>query len=317
MAEAPSNAPSNGAPDAADKARPQAPAPKSKRTARFRLGRAVLRTLLLLSIAVPISAALFAIARPVEAERMWIGIQRHWRHTLASYKVPLPGTPDLWNLDKRLAAHGLAVGNPVLMRIFKREFELELWMLRDGKFHRFATYPICKWSGELGPKIKTGDRQAPEGFYTVDQKALNPNSAWHRSFNLGFPNAFDKAHGRTGSFLMVHGGCGSIGCYAMTNPVIDEIWKLVTAALNGGQARFQVQVFPFRMTEANLARYAGSQSSPFWADLKTGYDLFEASWTPPKVSVCNKRYAFSPGPDGSDGSAPIEAGCPAGSAAAR
>ncbi len=145
----------------------------------------------------------------------------------------------------------------MFVRIFKREFELELWMMRDGRFHRFATYPICKWSGQLGPKLATGDHQAPEGFYTVDETQLNPNSRWHRSFNLGFPNAFDKAHGRTGSFLMVHGGCGSVGCYAMTNGVIDEVWKLVTAALRGGQKRFQVQVLPFRLTDEALSSHGG------------------------------------------------------------
>lgn len=275
-----------------------------------------LRLAVLLSIAVAISAAIFALARPVDAERAWIGIERHWRSLLAANGVTLPGTPDLSSLDQRLAAHGLAVGNPIFMRIFKREFELELWMMRDGRFHRFATYPICKWSGELGPKIKTGDRQAPEGFYTVDAKALNPNSAWHRSFNLGFPNTFDRAHGRTGSFLMVHGGCGSIGCYAMTNPVIDEIWRLVTGALNKGQPRFQVQVFPFRMTERNLARHEGSPLAPFWASLKPGYDLFEASQVPPKVTVCGKRYAFAAGAEGYDGSGSIDAGCPAAGASA-
>jgi murein L,D-transpeptidase YafK len=269
------------------------------------------RLILLLLIAIPVIAGAYALLRPVEAERDWIGLQRYARVTLASFGIPLPGTPDLDDLQGRLAAHGVAAGAPIFMRIFKREFELELWMMRDGRFHRFATYPICKWSGELGPKIKTGDRQAPEGFYTVDKQALNPNSAWHRSFNLGFPNAFDRSLGRTGSFLMVHGGCGSIGCYAMTNPVISEIWRLVTAALDGKQARFQVQVFPFRLTETNLNRYAGSPQHAFWTSLKPGYDLFEASQTPPKVNVCGKNYAFAPGAEGSDGSAAIEAGCPA------
>jgi len=279
--------------------------------------RFILRGLLLLLVAVPISAALFAFAWPLEAERVWIGIERHWRSQLARNGLTLPGTPDLADLDGRLAAQGLKAGNPIFMRIFKREFELELWMQKDGRFQRFATYPICKWSGELGPKLKQGDRQAPEGFYSVDKTALNPNSAWHRSFNLGFPNAFDRAHGRTGSLLMVHGGCGSIGCYAMTNPVIDEIWRLVTAALDGGQQRFQVQVLPFRMTARNLSRHEGAPLSSFWSSLKPGYDLFEASQVPPKVSVCGKRYAFVPGDAGYDGGAPIDAGCPAGTAAAR
>ena len=270
----------------------------------------VLRFALLALLALAISGAVFALVRPVEAERAWIAFQRHLRVELASFGVTLPGTPDLANFNGRLASHGLALGNPIFVRIFKREFELELWMMRDGRFHRFATYPICKWSGELGPKIKEGDRQAPEGFYTVDQTQLNPNSAWHRSFNLGYPNAFDRAHGRTGSFLMVHGGCGSIGCYAMTDPVIDEIWRIVTAALRGGQPRFQVQVFPFRMTERNLARHEGSPLQPFWATLKTGYDLFEEGQLPPRVSVCNGAYAFAPGTEGFDGSAPIAEACP-------
>lgn len=284
-----------------------APAQPRKRRGLF---LRALRFTVLLIAAVLVSAAIFVLARPVDAERAGIGLQRMWHMTLADLKIPLPGTPNLYDVERRLASHGVKVGDAIFMRIFKREFELELWMLRDGRFHRFATYPICKWSGELGPKLKTGDRQAPEGFYTVDQKALNPNSAWHRSFNLGFPNAFDRAQGRTGSFLMVHGGCGSVGCYAMTNPVIDEIWKLVTSALGAGQPRFQVQVFPFRMTEANLARHAGSAQSAFWANLKQGYDLFEQSQLPPKVSVCGGKYAFAPGAEGSDGRDVIANGCP-------
>lgn len=268
--------------------------------------------LVLLSLAgVLIAGTIFVFAWPIEADRARIGIERHWRSEVAKLGFSLPGTPDLADLNGRLASHGLKAGDAIFMRIFKREFELELWMMRDGRFHRFATYPICKWSGELGPKVKEGDRQAPEGFYTVDAKALNPNSAWHRSFNLGYPNAFDRSFGRTGSFLMVHGGCGSIGCYAMTNPVIDEIWALTTAALGGAQQRFQVQVLPFRMTEQNLARYSGTQNSVFWADLKRGYDLFEASQIPPKVSACGKRYAFTAGGEGYDGSATIDAACPA------
>ena len=231
----------------------------------------------------------------------------------------MPGTPDLTRLDQRLAEKGMALGTPILMRVFKREFELELFMLKDGRYDLFATYPICKWSGRLGPKLKTGDHQAPEGFYSVDKAALNPNSRWHRSFNLGFPNAYDRAHGRTGSFLMVHGGCGSVGCYAMTDPVISEIWTIVTRALNGGQTRFQVQVYPFRMTERNLASYGGERWSSFWSDLKTGHDLFEKDRLPPAVGVCDERYAFTSGAETRDPTGPVTAQCNAGrtTAAAR
>ncbi len=207
----------------------------------------------------------------------------------------LPGTPDLDHLDQRLAALGVKLGAPVYIRIFKLESELELWVEKDGRFVKLATYPICLWSGRLGPKLREGDRQAPEGFYTVDAEQLNPNSVMYRSFSLGFPNVYDQAYGRTGSSLMVHGGCASIGCYAVTHPVVDEIWRVVTAALDQGQARFPVHAFPFRMTDRNVALHRGSKWEGFWSEIKTGYDLFERNHIPPAVSVCNGHYAFEPG----------------------
>ena len=207
----------------------------------------------------------------------------------------LPGTPDLDRIDATAGRTGVEMGAPVFIRIFKLESELEMWVEKDGRFDHFATYPICLWSGRLGPKLKEGDRQAPEGFYTVDAEQLNPNSRMHRSFSLGFPNLYDQTHGRTGSFLMVHGGCASVGCYAVTDPVVDEIWRLVTAALDKGQPRFAVHAFPFRMTDPNLKLRRGSHWDGFWAELKTGYDLFEQSHIPPVVSVCNGHYVFAPG----------------------
>ena len=207
----------------------------------------------------------------------------------------LPGTPDLARFEERLAASGVKRGAPIYIRIFKLESELELWVQKGDRFERFATYPICLWSGRLGPKLREGDRQAPEGFYTVDAEQLNPNSRMHRSFSLGFPNVFDRSHGRTGSFIMVHGGCASIGCFAVTDPGVDEIWRMVTAALEGGQPRFAVHVFPFRMTERALDFRKGYRWHGFWSDLKTGYDLFQPSRIPPAVGVCDGRYVFEPG----------------------
>ena len=182
-------------------------------------------------------------------DRASIAYTRWQNHSYYQSGLPLPSTPDLAKFDDRLRAQGLALGAPVFLRIFKLESELEIWMEKDGRYRLFATYPICLWSGRLGPKLAEGDHQAPEGFYAVTKEELNPNSRWHRSFSLGFPNEFDRALGRTGSFIMVHGGCQSIGCFAMTNTVVDEIWRLVTSALDGGQPAFNVQVFPFRMTE--------------------------------------------------------------------
>ena len=225
-----------------------------------------------------------------------IASKRAANRSLHAAGLPIPGTPDLTRLPERLKSARLELGAPIFIRIFKREFELEVWMKRGERFERLEVYPICYWSGRLGPKIREGDRQAPEGFYTVDALALNPNSYWHRSFNLGFPNAFDRAHGRTGSFLMVHGGCSSVGCYAMTDPVIDEIWRLVTAALSAGQKRFHVHVFPFRMTEEAMAAapVLAAKAGDFRNALQAGYDAFEATRQVPEVLVCDRKYVVNP-----------------------
>jgi murein L,D-transpeptidase YafK len=243
-------------------------------------------------------------------DRVIVNWDRAEHKALHKAGKPLPGTPDLSRLPARLDQAGVKPGVPVYLRIYKLESEIEVWVQKDGRFERFATYPICMWSGRLGPKLKEGDRQAPEGFYTVDKDALNPNSRMHLSFNLGFPNVYDRAHGRTGSFLMVHGGCASIGCYAVTDGVVDEIWAFVTGALDNGQARIPVHAFPFRMTERNLRLRSGDTWSGFWADLKTGHDLFEQSKLPPKVSVCGGRYVFEEGSLATVESA-VEEHCPA------
>jgi murein L,D-transpeptidase YafK len=193
-------------------------------------------------------------------------------------------------LPTRLAAKGLAIGEPVFLRIFKEESELEVWMRGADQWRLFQIYPICRYSGGLGPKLRQGDRQAPEGFYWVTSGQLNPNSRHHLSFDLGFPNAFDRANGRTGSYLMVHGGCSSIGCYAMTDPTVDDIYRLVSAALNAGQDAVDVHAFPFRMTTENMLRHSQSQWIDFWRDLKTAYDRFETAGVVPRVSVTGKRY---------------------------
>jgi murein L,D-transpeptidase YafK len=182
----------------------------------------------------------------------------------------------------------------MLVRLFKEESELEVWKQdTSGRFALLKTYPICRWSGELGPKIKEGDRQAPEGFYTITPAQMNPNSSFHLSFNMGYPNAFDRAHGRTGAHLMVHGDCSSRGCYAMTNDQIEEIYALGRESFFGGQKAFQVQAYPFRMTAQNLARHRNNPHMAFWKMLKEGNDHFEVTGQEPKVDVCEKRYVFN------------------------
>ncbi|HEY0568820.1 MAG TPA: L,D-transpeptidase family protein [Xanthobacteraceae bacterium] len=185
--------------------------------------------------------------------------------------------------------------SPILVRLFKQEAEFEVWKQdRNGRFALLKTYPICRWSGELGPKIKEGDRQAPEGFYTITPAQMNPKSQFHLAFNLGYPNAFDRAHGRTGAALMVHGDCSSSGCYAMTDEQVTEIYALGRESFFGGQRSFQVQAYPFRMNPLNMARHRNNPNMPFWKNLKQGYDHFEVTRQQPKVEVCEKRYVFDP-----------------------
>ena len=214
-------------------------------------------------------------------------------HRPEARSIPERQVFDRSALFAELGAAGFTLGAPVHVRIFKREKRLELWLARDdGRYAMFKGYDICTYSGDLGPKLREGDRQAPEGFYRVGLKQLNPTSRHHLSFNLGFPNAFDSQLGRTGSALMVHGGCSSVGCFAITDESVDEVYAVVEAALKGGQDAVDVAVFPFHMTATALAEQASSPWLGFWRNLKQGYDLFEADFTPPRVGACEGQYRF-------------------------
>lgn len=213
-------------------------------------------------------------------------------------KPVLPTSSNLMDVEERVlpslkeqfAAKGLQLGNPVFVRVFKETRELELWVRASTDYQLFKTYPICSYSGALGPKLKEGDRQRPEGFYKVAPSQMNPNSSFHLSFNLGFPNRYDRAWQRTGSYLMVHGNCVSIGCYAMTNQGIEEIYLAANEAFKHGQDSFPVHSFPFRMTGENMSRHSDSDWVEFWGNLKEGYDAFESTRIPPVIQAKNQRY---------------------------
>ncbi|MCK9551711.1 murein L,D-transpeptidase family protein [Aquamicrobium sp.] len=197
-------------------------------------------------------------------------------------------------IQQAMKAKGMNKTAPVMARVFKEEGKLEIWKQKtNGRYDLIASYDICKWSGKLGPKFTEGDRQAPEGFYTVRPSQMKPNSQYHLAFNIGYPNTYDRANGRTGSNLMVHGACSSAGCYSMTDQQIEEIYAFGRDAFQGGQTEFQVQAFPFRMTAANMARYRNDPNYEFWKMLKVGYDHFELTKVPPKVDVCERRYVFN------------------------
>jgi len=232
---------------------------------------------------------------------------------LASCQTAL--TPDQAPIPEEVVGQIMAIGStpasPIYVRIFKEESELEVWKRRaDGTYALLDTFEICAWSGELGPKIQEGDRQAPEGFYQVTPAQMNPNSSYHLSFNIGFPNPFDEAHERTGSHLMVHGACSSAGCYSMTDETVEVIYALAREAFRGGQRAFDVHAFPFRMTPENFARHWGDPNMPFWLMLKEGYDHFEVTREVPEVDICDYRYIFNAEAGDDAAFIPAEA-CPA------
>ncbi|RLA74091.1 MAG: 2-dehydro-3-deoxyphosphooctonate aldolase [Epsilonproteobacteria bacterium] len=197
-------------------------------------------------------------------------------------------------ISKELKKKGLKLGEKIYIRIFKEESLLELWIKNINEYRLFKSYKICNYSGKLGPKTKKGDMQSPEGFYFVKSNNLNPYSSYHLSFNIGYPNRYEREKGYTGSALMIHGECVSIGCYAMTNPFIEEIYTLVQTALQYGQPYFRVHIFPFRMTRENMKKYENSDWIEFWKNLKEGHDKFiEYGNIPPNVEIQNSKYIFN------------------------
>lgn len=196
-----------------------------------------------------------------------------------------------------MSERGMSPAAPIMVRIYKQESELEIWKrTTSGRYALLKTYPMCRWSGKLGPKTREGDRQAPEGFYTVTTRQMNPKSRYYLAFDLGYPNPLEAALGWDGSALMVHGACSSAGCFAMTDAGVAEIYAVVREAFRGGQRSFQVQALPFRMTPANLARYRGDPNYAFWRNLKRGVDAFDVTGRPPAVGYCGGRYVFDATP---------------------
>lgn len=199
----------------------------------------------------------------------------------------------------KMSELGMQKTSPILLRIFKEEGTLEVWKANTAdRFQLLKSYKICAWSGKLGPKMKEGDRQAPEGFYPLYPHQMNPNSSYYLAINTGYPNAYDKANSRSGTHLMIHGACSSSGCYSMTDEQIIEIFALARDAFKGGQESVQLQAFPFRMTAENMARHRDNPNIEFWKMLKVGYDQFEVTKRPPAVNVCEKKYVFNQQTDG-------------------
>lgn len=211
-----------------------------------------------------------------------------------SKKAIQSATPIVEKLLLNNKQKNLTLGSNIFTRVFKASNELEVWMKQDttDTYSLVKTYNICDFSGDLGPKLRQGDLQAPEGFYFVTPGRMNPLSSFHLSFDIGYPNKYDRHHNRTGGFIAVHGNCVSIGCFAMEDKNIEEIFTLASAALNKGQKFFRVHVFPFRMSAQNMKLYENNKWINFWKNLKDGYDFFEKKKIPPNVEVENGKYVF-------------------------
>lgn len=249
-----------------------------------------------------LSAKAVGRAAVIAAALVLAGCQADEVATVSPYKTVYGGpqksrAPVSPILVARMQTLDMDKNSPIMVRLFKKESKLEVWkQTRNGRYALLETFDICKWSGNLGPKVKEGDRQAPEGFYMITQGLMNPNSSYYLAFNTGFPNAYDRSLGRYGTNLMVHGACSSRGCYAMTDPQIEQIYALARDAFAGGQKAFQFQAYPFKMTPENIAEHYDDPNMPFWKMLKEGYDHFEVTRQVPKVDVCGRKYVFDSTP---------------------
>ena len=213
---------------------------------------------------------------------------------LSHYRAFAPLSPESLEL---MRAKDTDKNAPMLIRAYKKEAELEIWkQKKDGKYVFFKSYPMCRWSGQLGPKKTEGDRQVPEGFYSITPGQMNPNSHYYLSFNVGYPNAYDRANGRQGGNIMVHGICSSAGCFSMTDKQIEEIYAVARESFAGGQRAVQMQSYPFRMTAENMAKLRLDANMPFWREIKKGSDYFEVTKLETPVGVCNKHYVFGATP---------------------
>jgi murein L,D-transpeptidase YafK len=215
--------------------------------------------------------------------------------TRASAENPAAIKPLPADTQALLASRGIVSSAPIYIRIFKEESELEIWKARpDGRYLHIKTFPICNWSGALGPKQALGDYMAPEGFYGFGADGLKPDSKYHLALNVGYPNALDRSLGRSGDFIMVHGKCVSVGCFAMTDDLIEEVYALARDALQGGEERVPVHIFPFRMTAENMQLHASHLARASWGPLKEPFDDFARTQEPPRIGVCGRQYVVNP-----------------------
>jgi murein L,D-transpeptidase YafK len=189
----------------------------------------------------------------------------------------------------------------LLFVAFKTEKKLMIYAKKESEnvYKSFLVYPICKSSGELGPKRKSGDYQVPEGFYYIDR--FNPKSNFYVSLGINYPNESDKKKSQAenlGGDIFIHGSCVTVGCLPMTDENMKEIYIYALLAKQNGQSKIPVYIFPFEMTEKNIEIYENKYQNKtallkFWQRLKIGFDLFEKNKKELKITVDgNGNYEF-------------------------
>ena len=196
-------------------------------------------------------------------------------------------------LTEEFAARGLKLGSPVFLRVYKQSSKMEVWVAQGPRYALFKTYRICRWSGGLGPKMFEGDRQSPEGLYHITAEDLIVNPRWHRAMNINYPNRFDVVNGRGGSGILIHGKCGSVGCFAIQDNNVEEVYDAVRAALQNGQVSIPVLALPFSFATYAPAVEDTLRLNEFWSDLRRADILFNRDRVPPTAWVCDGRYYFA------------------------
>jgi len=200
-------------------------------------------------------------------------------------------------LKKELSAAAIKSPFKLYITAYKSEGKLEVWLqaAAQKKYQLFKTYNFCASSGTLGPKVKEGDRQTPEGFYYVN--AFNPMSNFYLSLGVDYPNSVDLRRSgkeKPGSDIYIHGNCVTIGCIPLTDEKIKEVYVLAVEAKNSGQQQIPVNIFPFKMTDGNLKKYVVQypKQTTFWQNLQQGYAYFEKHKTLPAVSQVKGSYVI-------------------------
>ncbi len=183
------------------------------------------------------------------------------------------------------------------IRSFKYDRQLEVWVKDNLKepYKLFKTYKICMQSGTTGPKRMEGDYQVPEGFYHIND--FNPNSSYHLSLGLNYPNASDRILSdslRPGSAIYIHGNCVSVGCIAISDEPIEELYTMASAVRLQGQEFIPVHVFPVKYSVKKSNDYLlesikeNAYLESFNKNIKEVFDYFEANKQLPIIMV-NKR----------------------------